>query len=456
MQGLAAATQKMLEAGVPQPAIDTFAHYYGQLVAGATGMIPEDTVDPLCDVDRAAEVTAQVSDDEKRRAASQTVVIKLNGGLGTSMGMDRAKSLLPVHGDRTFLDLTVAQVLHVRAELDVQLPLVFMNSFATDADTLAALAAYDLEVDGIPLRFLQSQEPKLRADDLTPVEWAADPALEWCPPGHGEVYSALASSGVLSALLDAGIRYAAISNSDNLGASPDPAMMAWFAATGAPYAAEICRRTPQHVKGGHLVVRRSDGRLILREIAQTPEGDRRAAADLERHRYFHTNNLWLDLRRVADVVRERNGVLGLPLIVNPKTVDPTDPESTRVLQVESAMGAAIEVFEGAVAIEVDLSRFQPVKTTSDLLLMRSDVFELTASARLEARTQVPHVTLDPRFYATVAQLDARIPYPPSLRGARSLTVEGEWIFGRDVVVAGDVLLPDAGAPRDVPDGTRLS
>lgn len=460
MDGLAAATQKMLDAGIPQPAIDTFAYYYGQLVDGATGMIPEASVEPLRDVDRAAEVASTFSAEERRRAASQTAVIKLNGGLGTSMGMDRAKSLLPVHGGSTFLDLTVAQVQHVRKELDVQLPIVFMNSFATDADTLAALAQYDLEVGDLPLRFLQSREPKLRAADLTPVEWPADPTLEWCPPGHGEVYSALASSGVLHALLDAGIRYAAVSNSDNLGASPDPAMMAWFAASGAPYAAEICRRTPQHVKGGHLVVRRSDGRLILRELAQTPEEDRDAAADLERHRYFHTNNLWLDLRRVDEVLRERKGILGLPLILNPKTVDPSDPESTPVLQIESAMGAAIEVFGGAVAIEVDLSRFQPVKTTNDLLLMRSDVFELTDDARLDAKVEPPLVRLDPTFYGTVAQLEARIPDPPSLRRAQSLTVQGDWTFGPGVVVEGDVRLgdvsPGEGAPSgQVPDGSRL-
>jgi UTP--glucose-1-phosphate uridylyltransferase len=260
---------------------------------------------------------------------------------------------------------------------------------------------------------------------------------------------------VLQKLLDSGYRFAMVSNSDNLGAYPDPAMMAWFAASGAPYAAEICRRTPQHVKGGHLVVRRSDGRLILREIAQTPEADRELAMDLERHRYFHTNNLWFDLERVATVLQERSGVLGLPLIVNPKTVDPNDPESTKVIQIESAMGAAIEVFEGAVAIEVDLARFQPVKTTNDLLLMRSDVFELAENSTLRAQTKPPLVTLDPTFFGTVAGLDARIADPPSLKGARSLTVEGDWTFGADVVVEGDARLADEGAPARVPDGSRL-
>ena len=71
-----------------------------------------------------------------------------------------------------------------------------MNSFRTQDDTLAALAPYaDLEVDGLGLDFLQNSEPKLRADDLTPVEWPADPTLEWCPPGHGDLYTALMALG---------------------------------------------------------------------------------------------------------------------------------------------------------------------------------------------------------------------------------------------------------------------
>ena len=99
---------------------------------------------------------------------------------------------------------------------------MFMNSFRTRDDTLAALARYDdLAVDGLDLDFLQSQEPKLRADDLTPVEWPADPSLEWCPPGHGDLYTSLVTSGVLDRLLELGYRYASVSNSDNLGAAPE-------------------------------------------------------------------------------------------------------------------------------------------------------------------------------------------------------------------------------------------
>jgi UTP--glucose-1-phosphate uridylyltransferase len=260
---------------------------------------------------------------------------------------------------------------------------------------------------------------------------------------------------VLAGLLDAGYRYATVSNSDNLGAAPDPAMMQWFAASVAPYAAEVCRRTPADVKGGHLVVRRDDRRLVLRETAQTLPDDVEAAADLSRHPYFHTNNLWFDLEQLARTLDDRSGILGLPLIRNEKTVDPTDPSSPRVVQIESAMGAAVEVFDGATAIEVDRSRFLAVKTTNDLMLLRSDVYEIGADFRVRARVEPALVDLDRRYYTTIADFDARVPSPPSLLGATSLTVRGDWTFGWDVVVTGNVRLDDEGTARTIPDGTRL-
>ena len=443
----------MTDAGVPQRAIDVFTSFYSQLEGGATGMIAEADVEPLTDLERAAELEL---DEAGSDAVATTAVIKLNGGLGTSMGMDRAKSLLPVRADLTFLDIIVGQVEHVRRTHDVALPLLFMNSFRTQDDTLAALARHaDLVVGDLPLDFLQNREPKLRADDLAPVEWPDDPSLEWCPPGHGDLYTALETSGVLAALLDAGFRYVTVSNSDNLGAAPDPAMMEWFAASGAPYAAEVCRRTPADVKGGHLVVRRDDGRLVLRETAQTPEDDAEAAADISRHPYFHTNNLWFDLEQLAQTLADRDGVLGLPLIRNEKTVDPTDPSSPQVVQIESAMGAAVEVFDGATAIEVDRSRFVGVKTTNDLMLLRSDVYEVGEDFRLRAQVEPALIDLDRRFYTTIADFDARVPEPPSLVGATSLTVRGDWTFGRGVVVSGEVRLDDEGTARTIPGDTRL-
>ncbi|MEO6509615.1 MAG: UTP--glucose-1-phosphate uridylyltransferase, partial [Nocardioides sp.] len=157
--GLRRARQKMLDAGVDSVAVDTFAHYYRLLEHGETGMIPESTIEPL-DMESLADI--EVGDDVAADAIRTTAVIKLNGGLGTSMGMDRAKSLLCVRRGLSFLDVIARQVLHLRKEYDAALPLIFMNSFRTSADTMAAVARYDeLPVDGLPLEFWQNKEPKL-------------------------------------------------------------------------------------------------------------------------------------------------------------------------------------------------------------------------------------------------------------------------------------------------------
>ncbi len=456
MKALEAAQAKMRADGQPQQAIDVFSSFYRQLEHGASGIIAEADVDPLAGIVSLSSLNYDT--EQLRAAAAQTVVIKLNGGLGTGMGMEQAKSLLPVKHQLSFLDLIIDQIKHVRSTLDVQTPLLFMNSFRTREDTLAVLAKHPgIEVEGLPLDFVQNREPKLLAETLEPVSWPKNPSLEWCPPGHADIYTALDSSGILDQLLAAGMRYASISNSDNLGANPDPAMMAWFAESGAPYAAEVCRRTPADVKGGYLVVRKSDGRLILRETAQTADEDAERAADLSVHRYFHTNNLWFDLQALRRELDRTAGVLDLPLIRNVKNVDPTDSSSPKVIQIESAMGAAVSVFDGAQAIEVDRARFLPVKSTNDLLLLRSDVYDVGSDYQMRSRLDdVPSVDLDSKYYKTIADFDKRIAFPVSLVHAESFKVRGDWTFGEGVVVRGKVELTDEGGPRHIESGTVLS
>ncbi len=447
----------MRAAGVNQAAIAVFSHYYGQLEAGATGLILEETIEPLLDPPFLADLA--IDDDAARDALGKTVLIKLNGGLGTSMGMDRAKSLLPVRDGASFLDLIVGQVERARAAYGVRLPLILMDSFRTQDDSLAALAAHPgIAVEGLALDFLQNAEPKIRVDTLEPVEWPADPSLEWCPPGHGDIYTAILASGVLEALLDHGFRYANTSNSDNLGAVPSATIAGWFAASGAPYAAELCRRTAADRKGGHLATRKSDGRLILRDTAQTAPDQMHFFTDEHVHPYFHTNNLWFDLEKLHAALTERGAVLGLPLIRNVKNVDPTDSASPEVFQIETAMGAAVEVFDGAQAIVVGRDRFLPVKTTNDLLVLRSDAYELESDGALRLAVEAaPLVDLDPAYFKTMAAFDARFPHgAPSLRAATSLTVRGDWTFGRDVTVMGAVTLADAESPQMVPDGSVLT
>ena len=449
-----AATDRMREAGVPDLAVRVFAAFHEQLSDQATGTIPEDTVDPLTQVPQLADVESDES--AVRDALARTVVLKLNGGLGTSMGVTGPKSALEVRDGRTFLDVIAEQVLALRERHGVEVPLLLMNSFRTQEASLEILRRHPgLAVDGLPLDFLQSKEPKLRADTLGPVDWPADPELEWCPPGHGDVFVALQTSGVLDRLLERGMRFLFLSNADNLGATCDGSIPAWMARDGIPYLAEVCRRTVNDRKGGHLVVRKADGRLVLRDNANVEPGEEDLYQDIARHPYFHTNNLWLDLEVLAARLAERDGVLGLPIIVNRKTVDPSDADSTPVIQVESAMGAAIEVFEGARAVEVDRSRFHPVKTTNELLLVRSDLYRIADDGRVEATAghDEPFVDLGSP-YKLLPGFERRFPRGvPSLRDCTSLRVEADVTFGADVVCVGDVHL--TGEARTVPDGTRL-
>ncbi|HMJ95088.1 MAG TPA: UTP--glucose-1-phosphate uridylyltransferase, partial [Thermoleophilaceae bacterium] len=373
-----------------------------------------------------------------------------------SMGMTQAKSLLEVKEGHSFLEVIVRQVLHLREQHDAAIPLLLMNSFATRDDTLEALERYpELRIEGLPLDFVQGKVPKLLADGFEPVSWDADPSLEWAPPGHGDVFTSLATSGTLSTLLDRGYEYLFLSNSDNLGAVLDPRILSWFAGEGLPFVSEVVDRTEADRKGGHLARRRDGGGLVLRETAQVPEEDQDAFEDVERHRFFNANNIWVNLRALERTLEERNGVLGLPMIVNRKTVDPTDPSSPEVVQLETAMGAAIAVFERAAAVHVPRPRFTPVKTTSDLLVVRSDAYELADDWTIQLtpeREAAPLVELSSEF-RLLRDFEERFPAgAPSLRAAEQLEVEGDVRFGAGVVVRGRVRVE---GPAVVPDETVL-
>ena len=434
MEGLDASVEKMRREGVPEPAVETFAHYYRRLAEGESGLLPESEIEPVDDV-ADAEVLPEAGEDG-REALDRTVVIKLNGGLGTSMGMTGAKSLIEAKDGYTFLDLIARQVLEDRRRHGVRLPLVLMNSFRTREESLAALERYpDLRVD-VPLDFVQGRVPKLRADDLRPVSWPDDPSLEWAPPGHGDLYGSLVSSGMLEELRAKGYEHAFVSNSDNLGAVAEPRIAAWFEREELPFVMEVADRTESDRKGGHIARRRGDG-LVLRETAQTLEDDLDAFQDIDRHRYFNANSLWISLGALERLMEERGNVLPLPMIVNRKYVDPSDSSSPEVIQLESAMGAAIDVFEGAAAIRVPRSRLIPVKTTDDLLALRSDAYELTDGYRLRGRA--PVIELDPDHFKLLADFEQRFAHgPPSLKDCEGLTVKGDVAFGRGVVVRGSV------------------
>ncbi len=451
-----AAAEKMREAGQSDASIRAFRSAIERVRSGAATLIPSSELEPAADVpelERLPEV-------EAGPALERLAVLKLNGGLATSMGLKQPKSLLEAREGRSFLQIIAGQTLALRHRHGVRLPLILMNSEATREPTLAALAEFpELASPGLPADFLQSMVPKLDAGTMLPARWPAAPELEWCPPGHGDVYAALVGSGMLDALLEQGFRHVMVSNSDNLAAVVDPRIVGHLEREQIPFLMEVVVGTAADRKGGHIARRVSDGQLILRETAQTPPEDADSFRDYRRWRYYNTNSLWIDLNALKDRFAN-DGSLELPVIVNRKTVDPRDPDSTPVVQLESAMGAAIGSFPGARLLQVPRTRFVPVKTTDDLLLLRSDVFTLDDDCGVEPWEGLggaqPLVALDKRYYAMIDAFDQRFPAgPPSLREAKRLEVIGDVSFGSGVVVRGAVTLEAPADGMHIADGSVI-
>ncbi|NEG96853.1 UTP--glucose-1-phosphate uridylyltransferase [Bifidobacterium sp. SMB2] len=451
---------KMREHGMSEIAISQFERLYRTWQQDDhSEWIRESDVEPLTDIPAVRDIHHTIDHDKALEAFKKTAFLKLNGGLGTSMGLAGPKSLLPVRRHKAkrmrFLDIILGQVVTARTREDVQLPLTLMNSFRTSKESMSVLHHNRrFHQTDIPMEIIQHVEPKIDLATGAPVDFPENPELEWCPPGHGDVFATLWESGLLDNLLEHGIEYLFISNSDNLGARPSTTLAGAFAQSDAPFMVEVAHKTAADRKGGHIVRDRKTGRLSLREMSQVHPDDKAAATDIAKHPYFNTNNIWVRVRDLRDKLAQTGGVLDLPVIRNRKTVDPTDSSTTKVLQLETAMGAAISLFDGAACIEVDRPRFLPVKTTNDLFIMRSDRFHLTDTYEMEDGNYIfPVVDLDPRYYKNIADFDERFPYGvPSLAAANSFTVKGDWTFGQNVKCFADARLEDNGDPSYVPNG----
>lgn len=450
-------TSRMKEAGLSRRAIESFVYHLGNLFSGTTGTLREDDILPIpalpdCENFKNSPETGEA-------ALSRVVVIKLNGGLGTGMGLKGPKSLIRVRGELSFLDLIARQTLDLRAKLQYPIPLILMNSFRTRKQSLEVLEKYpDLHLEDLQIAFLQNRVPKIRQQDLLPAENPEAREMEWCPPGHGDIYTALSTSGVLNELISRDIEYAFISNADNLGAVLDTGILGYMVENDLDFLMEAADRTASDRKGGHLCIRRSEG-LCLRESAQCAPEETAAFQDVLRYRYFNTNNIWIHLPSLAALMDHHGGILPLTTIVNKKTLDPGDSKSMPVLHLETAMGAAISLFPNAAAIRVPRSRFSPVKSTSDLLAVRSDAFELTSDYRIvqaDGRQRPPRINLDPRYYRLLPDFEKRFRNgAPSLKNCRSLEISGDISFGKNISLEGDVRLIAESPGALIDDGAHL-
>ena len=452
--------RKMREAGLPDVAVRSFRAAFEALVAGETGMLSQRELEP---VDAVADA-ASLGDlhGAGREALAQTVVIKLNGGLGTTMGMTRAKSLVHVKDGLSFLDVIARQIVHLHERHGVTVPLVLMNSFRTQRRLARrALAATASSRARLAPDFLQHKVPRIAATTSRPCAGRRSPSTSGARPATATSTrrcSAPASSTRCSRPVTE-LRLRLQRRQPRRRARPRPARLVRRVGRSVRDGGD--ERTHADRKGGHLARNRA-GRLTLRETAQCPRTSARASRTSSLCRFFNTNNLWIHLPALRHALYETDGVLPLPLIRNEKPVDPEDPASPRVIQLETAMGAAIALFEGAQAVRVPDERFAPVKTAADLLRVRSDAY-----VRDEEQRVVPApgglggaiaIDLDAKYFRTVADLEQRTPQgPPSLLRCRRLTVRGDVRFGRGVVIEGDVTLEaPPGGGLHVPDGTVLT
>ncbi len=431
---------KMKKEGLPPAVIDTFAYYYKKVVAGETGLVFDKDIRPIdADEIESADNIGRYA-DAGTKVLKNAVMIILNGGLGTTMGLTKPKSIIRVKNGKSFLELILKQ-----AQTN-NIMLSFMNSFSTHQDTISALSR--INPPSFPIIFIQNKFPKILRDGFGPANWPQNPELEWNPPGHGDVYTALYASGTLQYLLDRKIIYAFIANSDNLGATMNASLLGYFSENRFPFMMEVAERTPTDLKGGHIA-RHKNGNLILREAAQCPENKLDAFRDISRYRYFNTNNIWINLPVLKEVIEEY-GIMRLPMILNPKTLDPRDESSPKVYHIETAMGAALSLFEDTPAIKVPRSRFFPVKNCNDLLAVRSDCYMLSKEQSLilnpERKLVDIKINLDPKYYGSRDLLNERflIDGVPSLVDCESLTVKGDVCFEKNVIIKGKVVITNTG------------
>ncbi len=440
---------KMNAQKIAPAVIQTFLYYYDQVASGATGLISDSEIRPLQKSNVARWQDLAPYQEKGRQVLSKAVRIVLNGGLGTSMGLTGPKSLLPAKDGRSFLEILLSQ------SKEDNVPLCLMNSFSTDEKTRSELKR--IQITPKPYLFIQNRFPKILKETLTPAVYQESPQMEWNPPGHGDVYISLYTSGLLQELISQGIEYAFISNSDNLGASLDPSILGYFAEKKLPFMMEVAQRRPSDAKGGHLA-RHKSGQLLLREIAQCPVEERDAFQDIHKYQFFNTNNIWVNLNYLQQLISD-TGTIRLPIILNKKTLNPRDGDSPAVIQVESAMGAAISLFTGAGALCVPRKRFMPVKTCNDLLVLRSDRFLLQNGNHLilnsNIETENIQVQLDSIYYRNVDQFEKRFSKGlPSLLACEALTVRGDVYFEKDIYIKGSVAITNTQPyPVVIPKGT---
>jgi len=410
--------------------------------------LPEGSVDDYSDLKPPSESHTIKS------MLNKLVVVKLNGGLGTSMGCKGPKSVIPVRNDLTFLDLTVQQIEHLNKTYNCSVPLVLMNSFNTEEDTQKVLRKYE-NFDVKIYTFLQSRYPRINKESLLPIARHVnqdETGEAWYPPGHGDFYPSFSNSGLLEEFINEGRDYVFLSNIDNLGATVDLNLVNHIFHKDTEFVMEVTDKTKADVKGGTLI--EYENKLRLLEIAQVPKNHVEDFKSVKKFRIFNTNNLWISLQAIKREVDAKS--INMEVIVNPKTLDC----GTNVIQLETAVGSAMKNFNNAQGVLVPRARFLPVKKTSDLLLVMSNLYSLYHGTLIMSPQRmfptVPLVKLGENHFAKVKEFLDRFGTIPDILELDHITVSGDVKFGKNVSLKGTVIIiANHGDRIDIPNHSDI-
>lgn len=435
--------EKMEKERLSDIVIKNFLNFYDKFYKGEKGYIKENEISPIS-IDKVKEFKG---DEELykygKEALSKTIILKLNGGLGTTMGCNYPKSLIKVKNGFTFLDLCIKNLFTLRQKHKIEIPFLLMNSFYSHEATLSALSNYPSINKNLPVTFIQNKYPRINALDLSPLSFPENRDLEWNPAGHADLYIALFTSGIIDRLIKEGYQYLFISNIDNLGASLDLCILGYMVKNSFTFLMEVTKRTEIDRKGGHLAIRKSDNRPILRELSQCDENDLTYFLDIQKHSLFNTNNIWIDIKDLKNIISDRDFLLDLPFICNKKKIN-YKGETFSAFQIECALGSGILLFSRPSYLYVGRERFIPVKNTEDLLRVQSNCFIVTEEYLLKnsidsQKPNHPQIKLDPNYYSNVDDFFKRFPKGiPLLNKCESLTVKGDVYFGSNVTIEGKI------------------
>lgn len=388
---------------------------------------------------------ASVTPEETKKLAKKLAVIKLNGGIASTMKAKVPKSTILVKNNLSFLDISIRQIADIKKNIGVSIPFFLMNSFYTHRRILKELKNQPIKVKCLK----QSRCPIIDAKTSLPFESSDNIKLKYYPPGHGEIFDKILNKKFLSKLLSNNIEVLFISNCDNLGASLDFKILKWIQKKNIDFLMEVSDQTPQDVKGG--IIHRDGDRLYLAETSQIKHLADGILKNRSKKIAFNTNNIWINIACLIDLLNKQKK-LELPLIINQKT------EPINFIQLETAVGSAISFFKNASLLAVERDRFLPVKTLADLFLIQSDIFILKENKlelnSLRKHKELPIIDLG-GFFDSLKKYQSRIKAMPSLLDLQQLTVRGDVTFAEGVTLKGKVKIVAGRKRMLIAPGTKL-